>query len=437
MFLVATRPVSKWLVVFGIHGFGATSVEEGSSLDALVFLSLIVAGIFVLRQRGVRLTEVVQNNPWLAIFIFYCFLAVFWSDFPFVSFKRWIKILGHPVMVILLFTEPNWENALATVVKRCSYIFFPISIVWLKYFPALGRHHTEWGGMSNIGIAEGKNELGVLCLMFMLLLFWHLLTTLKQIKSPQRRRELQVTGGLILLAGYCLVKAHSATSLMSLMLGVGVMLILGLQSISKRRIGVYLVSIAVVLLLVQMTFDIYGRFVAMSGHEDTIEGRGRLWQTLLETDVNPILGEGFESYWLGPQAQALWEMPEFAYRPNEAHNGFLELYLNLGLVGLGLFCCNIFDAFVKIRKELLVEFGWGRCELGCLIAILAHSWTEAGFKGLSLLFFLFYIIAVRYRHSNTAMNLERYSVEAEERHEEATLAFSDHLLCRKLATYRI
>jgi O-antigen ligase len=426
MFLVATRPVSKWLVVFGIHGFGATSVEEGSSFDAFIFLSLIVAAMFVLHRRNVRLSELLQNNPWIAVFICYCFLAIFWSDFPFVSFKRWIKILGHPLMVILLFTEPDWETTLATAVKRCSYILFPISIVWMKYFPALGRRATEWGGMSNTGIAEGKNELGALCLVFILLLLWHLLNTLKETETRERRRELQVIGGLLVMAIYCLVKAHSATSTFSLLLGAGVMLVVGLQSINKRRIGLYLVTAAAIALLAQMMFDVYGRVVDVSGHEETIEGRGRLWQMLLQTDQNPIFGEGFESYWLGPRAEELWEMPEFAYRPNEAHNGYLELYLNLGLVGLGLFVCVIFGVFGKIRQELLTEFGWGRFELGCLVAILAHNWTEAGFKALNLPFYIFFMIAVRYRHPNYPINWDGSSRQAEEGREDTEFALNNH-----------
>jgi O-antigen ligase len=297
----------------------------------------------------------------------------------------------------------------------------------MKYFPALGRRATDWGGMSNTGIVEGKNELGALCLMFILLLFWCLLKTLGQMKTRQRRRELRVIGGLILLGVYCLLKAHSATSTFSLLLGAGLMLVVGLQSINKRRIGLYLVTAAAIALLAQTMFDVYGRVVDVSGHGETIEGRGRLWEVLLQTDQNPIFGEGFESYWLGPRAQELWEMPEFAYRPNEAHNGYLELYLNLGLVGLGLFACVIFRVFGKIRQELLTEFEWGRFELGCLIAILAHNWTEAGFKGLSVLFFLFFIIAVKYRHPDNAMTSDRSSLEGEEEREDTAVALHNHL----------
>jgi hypothetical protein len=46
---------------------------------------------------------------------------------------------------------------------------------------------------------------------------------------------------------------------------------------------------------------------------------------------------------------------------------------------------------------LLQYFEWGRFEMGCLIGILAHNWTEASFKGLSFSFFIFFLLAVRYR----------------------------------------
>ena len=86
--IIMTRSVSEWLSIFGLN-WGGSSLEEGSPLDAVVYFSLIVAGLRVLAQRHVQLAEVVRNNRWLAVFFIYCFLAIFWSDFPFVAFKRW------------------------------------------------------------------------------------------------------------------------------------------------------------------------------------------------------------------------------------------------------------------------------------------------------------------------------------------------------------
>src|ERR1700730_3601536 len=125
MFIICSRQPSEWLGLFGLR-LGAKSLEEGSPFDACVYFSLIAAGIYVLNKRQVQLAEIVRNNQWLTIFFIYCFLAILWSDFPFVSFKRWIKVLGHPVMVLILFTEPDPAEALIRLMKRCAYIIVPV-----------------------------------------------------------------------------------------------------------------------------------------------------------------------------------------------------------------------------------------------------------------------------------------------------------------------
>jgi len=58
---------------------------------------------------------------------------------------------------------------------------------------------------------------------------------------------------------YCLAKAHSATSDLSLMLGSAIIVVLGFRAVSKRMIGAYIAAAVVVLGLAQATFDIYGK----------------------------------------------------------------------------------------------------------------------------------------------------------------------------------
>jgi len=202
---------------------------------------------------------------------------------------------------------------------------------------------------------------------------------------------------LIVLAGYCLLKAHSAAAMISLMLATGTLLFLGWRSVDKRKMWTYAIVAVCLFLIAQVSFDLYGKIVELSGHESTIEGRGRLWEILMGTDSSPILGEGFESYWLGDRVEKIWSMPEFRWHPNQAHNGYLELYLNLGVVGLCIFVGLVVVTLKKIRFDLLEDFEWGRFEMGCVVGILAHNWTEAGFKGLSFSLLFFFVIAIRYR----------------------------------------
>lgn len=397
LLIIASRPVSAWMGILGLPGFGGTSVEEGSPVDAIVFLTLITSGIYVLSKRRVSLSAFVEDNAWLTVFILYCFVAIFWSDSPLISFKRWIKILGHPIMVLIIFSEAEPAQSLVTLMKRCSYVLFPVSILWMKYYPDIGRKWDEWGLSTNVGIAGGKNELGAICLIFGLFLIWYWLQVWRRPKDMDRRRELMLISGLLLTVAYCLRKSHSSTSILSMLIGGLIMMSVGLRLVNKKMIGVYALAVIGILGLAQVTFDLYGSIVELTGHESTIEGRGRLWEYLLANNTSPIFGTGFESYWLGERVQTIWAMPEFKWHPTQAHNGYLETDLTLGAVGLLLLIGLIFAAFRKCRQDLLMNFEWGRFTMSYLIAILAHNWTEAGFKGLSLIFFGFFLVATRYR----------------------------------------
>src|SRR5262245_16888701 len=81
MFLIASQPTSAWLGILGLHGFGAVTVEEGSTVDSIVYFILIALGAYILSKRQVNLAQVISDNRWLTIFVIYCLLAVFWSDF--------------------------------------------------------------------------------------------------------------------------------------------------------------------------------------------------------------------------------------------------------------------------------------------------------------------------------------------------------------------
>src|SRR5207253_3879855 len=135
-----------------------------------------------------------SRNVWLVIFLAYCGLSILWSDFPFVALKRWTKSLGLPMMVMILATEPDPREALVRLIKRSAYILVPFSILLIKYYPGLGREYSQWSGaVTNTGVTTNKNELGYVCLILGLLLFWHFVTILRHKKTPERRKELFLT----------------------------------------------------------------------------------------------------------------------------------------------------------------------------------------------------------------------------------------------------
>lgn len=390
--LMGSRSVAQWLQVFGFNTLG--SVEEGSPLDAAVYLSLIIAGLCVLNKRRVELSEVVRNNGWVLVFLLYCFVAILWSDFPFVAFKRWIKVLGHPVMALILLTEPDPDEALVRLMKRSAYVLVTFSILAIKYLD-IGRRFDEWTGLPvNVGITQSKNMLGCGCLVLGFFFVWYFLKTWRAEKSKARRDELRLLGCLLIMIAWLLRKSHAATATICLLIAIAVIFVVGRRWVNKKLIGTYVLVALAGLGAAELTFGLFDGVADLTGHQSTIMGRAELWRQCLALHTNPIFGVGFESFWLGDRLHLLHEGRP--WQPNEAHNGYLETYLNLGLVGLFMLFALIVATFRKIRLDLFRNPDWGRFQLGFLAAIVFYNLTEASFKGLSLTWFVFFVIAMKY-----------------------------------------
>jgi len=393
--IACSRGLSQWLNIFGLPVSGAVSVEEGSPLDAWFFFFLIAAGVYVLSQRQVRLSEIVRNNQWLTIFLLYCLVSIIWSDFPFVAFKRWIKILGHPIMALVILTEPNPDQAIKTLLKRCAYVVVPVSILFIKYYPDLGRGFDPWTGESfNTGITTNKNMLGADCLILGYFFFWYLLQTWQIDRNNSRRKELRLIALFLIAIWWLLSQAHSATSFTSLILGVVLVVLLGIRSINKNFIGTYMLTALVLVVVAELVFGVSGHYSEALGRGAGLSGRTVLWTNLLQMHINPVLGTGFESFWLGKRLKELEGI--FFYIPNEAHNGYLETYLTLGIIGVFLLVGLFVATFWKMRLELFRNFEWGRYRLGFLAAVVLYNWTEAAFKTVNPIWFVFYLIAMDY-----------------------------------------
>ncbi len=400
--LNCSRSFSAWLNIFGLHVSGAASVEEGSPVDSFFYLALATAGFCILIKRQLHLSEIVLNNGWLIAFFLYCFISIAWSDFPFIAFKRWIKILGHPIMTLIVLTEPDPEEALIRLMKRCAYVVVPVSILWIKYYPELGRGFTDWGAAMNKGIAIGKNELGADCLILGFFFFWHLLQTWQTERNTRRRNELRLIAGFLIGISLLLRYAHSATSTICLFVAILIVVFVGIRS-NKNFIGMYMLAALVLLAAAELAFGISGRLSESLGRGSDLTGRTVLWANVLKLQPNPILGTGFESFWLGERPQRIAELYK-GWKPGGAHNDYLDTYLSLGLIGLSILIGLFIATFWKIRLELFRNFEWGRYRLGFLAAVVLHAWTERTFGTYSPLWFVFYIIALDYpqTHLTTA-----------------------------------
>ena len=79
---------------------------------------------------------------------------------------------------------------------------------------------------------------------------------------------------------------------------------------------------------------------------------------------------------------------------NEAHNGYLEIILHLGIVGLVLFGLVLLSAYLNCRRRLF-EIPDGRMMIALFFVAVVYNVAESGFRGLSLIAFTVYFVSIR------------------------------------------
>ena len=392
--IVGSRPISLW---FG----GSLSMEspdeylKGSPFDMAVFLSQIVLGGWILSMRRVNWNRLVSLNGALVIYLLYWALSVAWSDYPFVSFKRWIKDLGNLVMVLVIVSDTDPARADKIVFARCTYVLIPLSVLFIKYYPDLGRYYSRWTWEPiYCGVTTEKNALGCLVLVCGMFLVWELLNVKYRETTSRERLDLAAKGILILMIFWLLSKANSSTALVCLMMGVG--LIYGMKfrvAIRQvRHLGTYAMIVGGGLLLLYAVPGLLEAIVGLLGEDMTFTGRTDLWKDLLSQPINPLMGTGYQSFWLGERAEVMWE--KYYFHPNQAHNGYIETYLNGGFLGAACLAGLLIAAGAAVKRDLIRGVDFARVRFAALIIALFYNWTEAVFNRLSLVWFILLIAAV-------------------------------------------
>ena len=114
------------------------------------------------------------------------------------------------------------------------------------------------------------------------------------------------------------------------------------------------------------------------GRNSTLTGRTAIWKGALGIAQNPIFGTGFESFWVGSRPIKLESVIHMTL--NQVHNGYIEVFLNLGWVGVALLTVLLVFAYRRIVRAVRSRAPLASLRLALFIAAIAYNFTEAGFK---------------------------------------------------------
>ncbi len=379
---ILPRPVSIWL---GISPPSGTNVQlDGSPLDAAVFALLLAAAIIVLFWRGNRTRTFLTANWPILIYYSYCLVSISWAYYPDVAFKRWIKALEDVAMVLIVVTDGQPVAALKRLFSRLGFLLLPTSVLLIRYYPDIGRGYSADGAPMNTGVTTAKNNLGQIVLLISLGVLWNVRTLLRDKKAPNRTRRLvaQVT---LLACGLALLHlADSATCIACFSLGGGLILATGLRAIERRPARAHALCLGIVLAGALITLSGGGSMVTGAlGRQSNLTGRPEIWAAAIPAVSNPIVGDGLENFWIGPGEKEVarrlsgWWHPETL---NEAHNGYIDAYLNLGWIGVCLIAGILISGYRRAVAAFRMNPPIGGLMLGYIAVCAVNNITESGFR---------------------------------------------------------
>ncbi len=391
--IIASRPVSVWL---GYNVGNADIDQEGSPIDRYFYLILILAAFLVLQRRNISWKSLIAQNKWLAAYFIYLGISVLWADDPFVSFKRWIKEIGNICMVAIILSEQDPAVALKSVLFRCSCFLIPLSVLYIKYYPDLGRYFDRWTWQYSYGgVTTNKNSLGMGLFLCGMGLFWSFIDIWR--RRAEHKKDVIAHLLLIIMCLWLWHIANSATSLACSLIGVTVLIGMRMPALRNavQRVGLFGFFIPLIsILILNALFNPLEIATESLGRNMTFTGRTFIWQRVLKSDINPLIGAGYCSFWEGARADRISEDLGFFFRLQEAHNGYLEVYLNSGLIGLALILGVLFSNFRKAAMRVGGGNSFDAFRLAILMGVIIYNMTESQFAGLQVLWISLLLVVV-------------------------------------------
>ena len=351
----------------------ATSVDEvGTSniVNQIAFTALFIIGSACLYPKRRQLFQLIKKEKFLTMFIAWCLLSIAWSDYKFVSFKRWFQIISSVTVILSFLLHVDSSHKSISYFKAILYLYIPLTLLSVFVIPgAIDPVHHTWRGLT-----VGKNYLGQAAVVSIIIWAYSLKRGSLKLKI--------LNFSMLIFSIAILLGSFSMTSILTF---VALSFLFALSSIDRffkpLAIGrtfsaiVILASIVIVISIYYLGSDLMASSFESIGKDMTFTGRTELWIDLLKITKDRLLyGAGYGGFWVirydNPDLMVLYQ--KYVWLPNETHLGYLDILIDTGFVGLSFFFLMVLRYFKN-----LIELKKSPLGLWLLIAALTLNLQES------------------------------------------------------------
>lgn len=342
---------------------------------------------FFLILLGAQALHTIKKDKWILIVVFLSAISFIWSEYAdYTTELIKTELFQMSAFGIYLSTRFTLKQQLNFIIIALSMAMF-LSFVVAVTMPSMGI--SEEGLFR--GIFDHKNDASAYGILAALASFSLALDKTKK-KSDSR-------GGWLVF-GVAIIFVLATTSKTGLVLSVFIPLAITLyiRSRWKGEIIAIILPIIVLIVYVVLTVIISQWHVLLSaiGGDPTLTGRTDIWRVSLEHIAErPWLGFGRGAFWfLGSKTQdeASNAVAAFGFTAPHAHNGYIDLLLDIGLIGGFCFAISLIKLWVQSLKlaysATMAEQIW---PLAFAIFITINNVTESYLLWNTNLFWVIYI----------------------------------------------
>ncbi|HEX3663016.1 MAG TPA: O-antigen ligase [Acidobacteriaceae bacterium] len=282
--------------------------------------------LFLLLRRPRLILDRIAAVPWLALLAALAIASSLWSIDPLLTLRRSIPFALAGLFAIYFAARFSPPRQLA--ILRVAMLLLALGTVAVVLLaPSIGLDHSPGHTADWQGVFTQKNACGRMMVLASAVILFGGRFTLTRLASLALFTVVLIGSGS---RGAWII----AAALLLLWLAVRV----GRRSSPRVRTVLAVAAPAAGSGLAALTLFEATNLAALFGRDATLSGRTAIWaQVGRAIALHPWLGYGYDAFWHGLQGPSLQISAAVHFVVVHAHNGFLEIALELGAAGLVLF----------------------------------------------------------------------------------------------------
>ncbi|CAD0227944.1 putative O-antigen polymerase [Planktothrix agardhii] len=307
--------------------------KVSSLLQQIVYLT----SFFFLVSRPKGSARAAIRDPWVWMLALMTLFSFLWSDYPAISRRKGITTLQTTYLGLYISSRFTMKQQL----QMLCWAFGIITVFSLLFSLAFRGVAVETG--ANPGSWRGPfTQKNLLARLMVLAAIIFILIAL------DKPKHYKLAWGLFGNAVLLILLTGSKTALL---LFLTILMLVPLYALLRKKDTILIpILVSAVLIggnsLIFITEN-WIELLAALGRDSTLSGRTILWEIAIEKIKQRYwLGYGYQGFWLdGGGAEVIWKHE--GYKPPHAHNGFVNISLDLGVLGLIIFLTIIIVTYAR------------------------------------------------------------------------------------------